>query len=59
MRASHSLLSARQAVSPNPSRRKRGGLAYVDGGHAASANLNEQAMRVALEYTYLAQRLMN
>jgi prolyl oligopeptidase len=31
----------------------------VDGGHAASANLNEQAMRVALEYTYLAQRLMN
>jgi prolyl oligopeptidase len=31
----------------------------VDGGHAASANLNEQATRVALEYTYLAQRLMN
>ncbi|WP_372786197.1 prolyl oligopeptidase family protein [Phenylobacterium sp.] len=31
----------------------------VDGGHAASANLNERAMRVALEYTYLAQRLMN
>jgi len=31
----------------------------VDGGHAASANLNERAMRIALEYTYLAQRLMN
>ena len=31
----------------------------VDGGHAASANLNERAMRVALEYTYLAQRLMD
>ena len=31
----------------------------IDGGHAASANLNERAMRVALEYTYLAQRLMN
>ncbi len=31
----------------------------VDGGHAASANLNERAMRVALEYTYLTQRLMN
>jgi prolyl oligopeptidase len=30
----------------------------VDGGHAASANLNERAMRIALEYTYLAQRLM-
>lgn len=30
----------------------------IDGGHAASANLNERAMRVALEYTYLAQRLM-
>ena len=31
----------------------------IDGGHAASANLNERAMRVALEYTYLAQRLMD
>ncbi|MFL5294774.1 MAG: prolyl oligopeptidase family serine peptidase [Phenylobacterium sp.] len=31
----------------------------IDGGHAASANLNERAMRVALEYTYLSQRLMN
>jgi len=31
----------------------------VDGGHAASANLNERAMRVALEYTYLTQRLMH
>jgi prolyl oligopeptidase len=31
----------------------------VDGGHAASANLNERAMRIALEYTYLAQRLMD
>ena len=31
----------------------------VDGGHAASANLNERAMRIAMEYTYLAQRLMN
>ncbi len=31
----------------------------VDGGHAASANLNERAMRTALEYTYLAQRLMS
>lgn len=29
----------------------------VDGGHAASANLNERAMRTALEYTYLTQRL--
>ena len=40
MRASHSLLSARQAVSPNPSRRKRGGLAYVDGGHAVLQRLH-------------------
>jgi prolyl oligopeptidase len=31
----------------------------IDGGHAASANLNERAMRVALEFTYLRQRLMN
>ena len=31
----------------------------IDGGHAASANLNERAMRTALEFTYLSQRLMN
>jgi prolyl oligopeptidase len=31
----------------------------IDGGHAAAANLNERAMRAALEYTYLTQRLMN
>ena len=31
----------------------------VDGGHAASANLNERAMRVALEFTYLTQQLTN
>ncbi|MEA2906558.1 MAG: prolyl oligopeptidase [Alphaproteobacteria bacterium] len=31
----------------------------IDGGHDAAANLNERAMRVALEYTYLTQRLMN
>ena len=31
----------------------------IDGGHAAAANLNERAMRQALEYTYLAQRLMD
>ncbi|WP_293903860.1 prolyl oligopeptidase family serine peptidase [Phenylobacterium sp.] len=31
----------------------------IDGGHAASANLNERAMRQALEYTYLQQRLMD
>jgi prolyl oligopeptidase len=31
----------------------------IDGGHAASANLNERAMRIALEYTYLSQRLMD
>ena len=31
----------------------------IDGGHAASANLNETAMRYALEYTYLSQRLMD
>ncbi len=31
----------------------------IDGGHAASANLNERALRIALEYTYLSQRLMN
>ena len=31
----------------------------VDGGHAAAANLNERATRQALEFTYLAQRLMD
>ncbi len=31
----------------------------IDGGHAAAANLNERAMRQALEYTYLQQRLMD
>ena len=31
----------------------------IDGGHAASANLNEVALRQALEFTYLTQRLMD
>lgn len=31
----------------------------IDGGHAAAANLNERAMRQALEYTYLQQQLMD
>jgi len=31
----------------------------IDGGHAAAANLNERAMRQALEYAYLMQRLMD
>ncbi|MDP3173099.1 MAG: prolyl oligopeptidase family serine peptidase [Phenylobacterium sp.] len=31
----------------------------IDGGHAAAANLNETAKRVALEYTYLTRRLMD
>jgi prolyl oligopeptidase len=31
----------------------------MDGGHAAAANLNERALRQALEYTYLMQRLMD
>jgi prolyl oligopeptidase len=31
----------------------------IDGGHAAAANLNERALRLALEYTYLHQQLMN
>jgi prolyl oligopeptidase len=30
----------------------------TEGGHAAAANLNETAMRSALEYTYLMQQLM-
>ncbi len=31
----------------------------IDGGHAASANLNETAMRVALEHSCLSRRLMD
>lgn len=31
----------------------------IDGGHAAAANLNERAMRQALEYTYLMQQLVD
>jgi len=31
----------------------------IDGGHAAAANLNERALRQALEYTYLMQRLVD
>lgn len=31
----------------------------IDGGHSAAANLQEAARRRALEYTYLAQRLMD
>ena len=30
----------------------------TDGGHAAGANLQETARRIALEYTYLSRRLM-
>ncbi len=31
----------------------------IDGGHSAAANLGETATRLALEYTYLMQRLMD
>lgn len=31
----------------------------TDGGHSASANLKETAKRLALEYTYLAEQLMD
>jgi prolyl oligopeptidase len=31
----------------------------IEGGHAAAANLNETAMRIALEYTYLSQQLVD
>jgi len=31
----------------------------IDGGHAAAANLNETAKRLALEYVYLTRRLMD
>jgi prolyl oligopeptidase len=31
----------------------------MEGGHAAAANLNETALRISLEYTYLMQRLVD
>lgn len=31
----------------------------TDGGHAAAANLNETARRIALEWTYLSRKLMD
>jgi prolyl oligopeptidase len=31
----------------------------MEGGHAAAANLNETALRLSLEYTYLTQRLVD
>jgi prolyl oligopeptidase len=31
----------------------------IDGGHSASANLQEQAKRTALEYTFLSQKLVD
>jgi prolyl oligopeptidase len=31
----------------------------IDGGHSAAANLEESATRYALEFTYLAQQLMD
>jgi prolyl oligopeptidase len=31
----------------------------TEGGHSAAANLQQRAMRAALEYTYLAQRLID
>jgi prolyl oligopeptidase len=31
----------------------------IDGGHAAAANLNETARRVALEFTYLTRKLVD
>jgi prolyl oligopeptidase len=31
----------------------------IDGGHSASANLEERAKRTALEYTFLSQKLMD
>lgn len=31
----------------------------TDGGHAAAANLNENARRIALEWTYLSRKLMD
>jgi prolyl oligopeptidase len=32
---------------------------FTDGGHQATANLREAARRRMLEYTYLAQQLMD
>ncbi|HEX3699792.1 MAG TPA: prolyl oligopeptidase family serine peptidase [Phenylobacterium sp.] len=31
----------------------------MEGGHAAAANLNETALRISLEYTYLTRRLVD
>jgi prolyl oligopeptidase len=31
----------------------------IDGGHSAAANLEERARRTALEFTYLARKLMD
>jgi prolyl oligopeptidase len=31
----------------------------IDGGHAAAANEQERAKRVALEFTYLTRKLMD
>jgi prolyl oligopeptidase len=31
----------------------------IEGGHSAAANLRERAKRVALEFTYLSQRLID
>ena len=31
----------------------------IDGGHAAAANLQETARRLALEYTYATRRLVD
>lgn len=31
----------------------------MEGGHAAAANLNETALRISLEYTYLTQQLVD
>ena len=31
----------------------------IEGGHAGAANLQEQARRYALEYTYMSQKLMD
>jgi prolyl oligopeptidase len=31
----------------------------IDGGHSAAANLNETARRLAIEFTYLSQKLMD
>ncbi|MGZ8311685.1 MAG: prolyl oligopeptidase family serine peptidase, partial [Allosphingosinicella sp.] len=31
----------------------------IEGGHAAAANLRETARRVALEYTYASERLVD